>query len=317
MKKFGNYVKISNYILASFTFVYIFFFFFTTGEACARNDLNLLGPVNTVTSWMFFILGIVFFTVGTVMNLSLRKHFPDFYNTYRCLLWTATILLTLPLFVRSVKDYEYYHNEKFATWYSDHFVIDNTVYAILSTVLPIATQTASLVFGLLRSYENESKTKKGSLKQNSNFLNKAGSGAKDDSTLEDGSLDDSTDSEEDKSYKPGYFDPPIERFAFVSRKIRFNDDDSNSKSNMSRSIMGSQLIIKTRKKKRSAGTGNDGNSASDNSDNSDINFGSPNNMRGSIPRDNKQQNKRSRSLRGSCTGDKNLETPPYFPGSES
>ena len=47
--------------------------------------------------------------------------------------------------------------------------------------------------------------------------------------------------------------------------MKFNDEESRS--NLSRSILGSQLTMKKRKKKRSAGTGN---SVSDLSDNSEM-----------------------------------------------
>lgn len=79
MRKFGSYVKITNYVLATLTFVYIFFFLLFSGKACATNDLAYLGPINQVISIMFCLLAIIFLIVGTVMNLSLRKHFPEFY----------------------------------------------------------------------------------------------------------------------------------------------------------------------------------------------------------------------------------------------
>lgn len=109
---------------------------------------------------MFCFLGVVFFTVGLIMNVSLSKHFPEFYQKYKCLLWTATLLLTIPLFIRTAKDYIFYHNDAFAYWYDAHLSVTNTVFAIISIVLPIVTQTASLVFGYMRNMENKSKKPK-------------------------------------------------------------------------------------------------------------------------------------------------------------
>lgn len=224
---------------------------------------------------MFCFLGVVFFTVGLIMNVSLSKHFPEFYQKYKCLLWTATLLLTIPLFIRTAKDYMYYNNDEFANWYEAHLSVTNTVFAILTIVLPIVTQTASLVFGYMRNMENKSKkSKKDKEYKGKEWLLSPGNGGSGEgetqTPTENG--DDSLSSTSDSSnVKISYFDPPIERFAFVQKFGGKKDDDTASASNMSRSIAGSQLLMKKPKgrKKKSAGTGNDGNSASDMSDLSD------------------------------------------------
>ena len=162
MEKMKKCEKVFNIIGTCLTLVYALMFFFYTTRACLEKpDHFSLGPINNVATGMFVILGVTFFTVGVAMNLSLKWHFPNFYTQYRCLLWLATILLTCPLFIRAVKDHLYYHNEAFGVYFDDHFVIDNTVYALLSTVLPITTQTCSLIFGFMRQQENlKSKNKK-------------------------------------------------------------------------------------------------------------------------------------------------------------
>lgn len=134
-----NRQRLQNGILAIITLIYTIAFFYVTGEACALDDLSRLASVNSVTSIMFCFLGVVFFAVGVIMNISLSNHFPEFYSKYRCLLWTATLLLTIPLFIRTVKDYLYYHNDEFANWYENNLAYTNTLFAILSTVLPIIT----------------------------------------------------------------------------------------------------------------------------------------------------------------------------------
>jgi len=154
MKKMNLWVKIANFVLLLCAVTYFIFQWFLMTCACVTKDIeSYLQPINEVTSYMFCFLGIVFFTVGVIMNCSLSNYFPDFYENYKCLLWAATILLTCPLFIRSAKDYSFYHSESFANFYNTHFVIDNTVYALLSTVLPVVTQTSSLVFGIMRRIE--------------------------------------------------------------------------------------------------------------------------------------------------------------------
>ena len=152
MERMNKCEKIINIFFATATSAYVFMFTFYTTRACFK-DPNL-GPINNVGTAMFVILGVTFFSVGVAMNLSLKWHFPEFYKQYKCLLWLATILLTCPLFIRASKDFLYVHNDAFANYWDIHFVMDNTVYALLSTVLPIITQTCSLIFGFMRQQEN-------------------------------------------------------------------------------------------------------------------------------------------------------------------
>jgi len=60
-----------------------------------------LGVLSWVTSIAFFLLGIVFLWASVGMMNALKLNFKDFYNSYRKLLWTATIVQTAPLFMRT------------------------------------------------------------------------------------------------------------------------------------------------------------------------------------------------------------------------
>ena len=101
---------------------------------------------------MYGILGIAFFTAGISMNLALKRHFPIFYISHCCTLWTATILLTAPLFFRSSVDLLENISPSFESWYDSEegFIFNITGYVALSTYIPIITQMGSLVFGYLR-----------------------------------------------------------------------------------------------------------------------------------------------------------------------
>lgn len=138
----------------------------------------------------------------------------------------------------------------------------------------------------MRNMENKSKKSKKNQKfHEKEWLISKGGGSGEGQQKLDDTFDESQSSSSDASnVKIAYFDPPIERFAFVQKFGNKNIDDTNSQSNLSRSIAGSQLFMKKPKgkKKKSAGTGNDGNSASDMSDlsdNSDNRFAE----RGSFP----------------------------------
>lgn len=118
MEKTANYVKILNYILIFIASAYFIIFLFFVIRACVENPKTVaeisIGPINNIGTAMFVFLGVVFFIVGISMNLSLKWHFPEFYLQYRCLLWIATLMLTCPLFIRAIKDHEYWHNSNFA-----------------------------------------------------------------------------------------------------------------------------------------------------------------------------------------------------------
>ena len=113
----------------------------------------------------------------------------------------------------------------------------------------MCAQTASLVFGFLRNKEEKKDQKK---------VGGPGSGE---------AFDETVDSDSDESeIKVGYFDPPVERFAFVNKytKKRLRDDGTSELSNISRSIIDMNQFVKKKGGRKSAGTGNNG----DNSDNS-------------------------------------------------
>lgn len=74
-----NWVWVSNLVLSLVAGTYIFFFVYLTTAACLENNLEYLKPINEVTSYMFLFLGVIFFTVGVIMNVSLSKHFPEIY----------------------------------------------------------------------------------------------------------------------------------------------------------------------------------------------------------------------------------------------
>lgn len=139
MQRMNKYMKIVHIVLASVAFIYVSIFIVLTTIAVINDDLDYLSKMNTASSYMFCLLGTVFFTVGVIMNVSLARHFPDFYQKYSCLLWTATILLTVPLYIRTVKDWGYYHLTDFRAWFDKNFTVANTFYAVLSLVLPIVT----------------------------------------------------------------------------------------------------------------------------------------------------------------------------------
>jgi len=103
--------------------------------------------------WILFTaLGILFFTVGCMMIVRLKKYFRDFYKEFGCQLWTANVLLTLPLTFRAITDAAN-ESEKFqALYYKNWYTLSiyNMILFILATYIPMLTQISSLIFGFVR-----------------------------------------------------------------------------------------------------------------------------------------------------------------------
>ena len=50
----------------------------------------------------FTLLAFTLFITGLILLLQLKRNFPGLHRDYRCYLWAAVIVLSLPLFLRSV-----------------------------------------------------------------------------------------------------------------------------------------------------------------------------------------------------------------------
>jgi hypothetical protein len=141
------------------------------------------------------------------MIYNIRRYYPAFYFEYGRLVWIATICLTLPLFVRGLNSYLYGKKAKYYYWYRDNFAGVNTMYVILSSVLPVVTQMSTLIFGARQQY-------------NKKYNKKAYKTVRDSTTSEiSRSALDSSDDDGNTSYSintsretRNYFDPPLEKF---------------------------------------------------------------------------------------------------------
>jgi len=82
------------------------------------------------------------------MALSLRKYYPEFYQEYNKLIWIATFLLALPLFIRGINANLYAKPDgKYNKFYTNHFSIFNSAYIFFSTIVPVVAQMGTLIFG--------------------------------------------------------------------------------------------------------------------------------------------------------------------------
>lgn len=67
-------------------------------------EANTLNVLSWFTAISFLILGIVFLWASLAMIKALKANFSDFYETYSRMIWTATLVLTIPLPLRTIFD---------------------------------------------------------------------------------------------------------------------------------------------------------------------------------------------------------------------
>lgn len=89
------------------------------------------------------------------MALSLRKYYPDFYKEFGALIWVATALLALPLFMRALNSHLYAKDAKYTKFYMSHFAFVNSSYIFFSSIIPIMAQMASMIFGARHQYKKK------------------------------------------------------------------------------------------------------------------------------------------------------------------
>lgn len=92
-----------NLITASMIAVIVVYVFVQETRYCVTNGDTESGvELDNFIVVFFYLLGFEFLIVGIVMVLSIRRYFPEFYKDYGCLLVVASLLLSLPMFIRSL-----------------------------------------------------------------------------------------------------------------------------------------------------------------------------------------------------------------------
>lgn len=66
--------------------------------------IQIQRPLQRIFAIWFTILAISFLIAAILLLISLKTAYPDFYFEFRCLLWSTTLVMTLPLFFRAVFD---------------------------------------------------------------------------------------------------------------------------------------------------------------------------------------------------------------------
>ena len=90
---------------------------------------------------LFSALGLTFLFVGIIMNHQIKRYYRDFYAEYKCNLWTATMMLALPLLFRGIFDGMRAYSPWWSWWTATDFrtASYNLMFFVLSTYIPILT----------------------------------------------------------------------------------------------------------------------------------------------------------------------------------
>ena len=192
------------------------FYFYAYGcfgdfETFEDFDVEVLNPIKRATFTAFMLLAISYFTVGCILLSRLKKHFGKLHEQWAGHLWTALILLTVPLTLRGALDL--FHIERHLDRRGYQLAVYNVLFSLTTTFLPIIFQISSLVFGFIRR-------KQSSLVEDSSD-GRAETGDPETITLEESEADHFDDMLSEKS--GGYFDPPVENYRFVYLSQRERD----------------------------------------------------------------------------------------------
>ena len=90
-----------------------------------------------VTVFVFLSLGIGFLATGLLMINAIKNHFTEFYIKVGCILWAATLLLAIPMFLRGINWYLMLQSDNYAIAYDSHIAESNAIYCILTTIFPV------------------------------------------------------------------------------------------------------------------------------------------------------------------------------------
>lgn len=115
-----------------------------------------------VTLYLFIGLGFGFLVVGIWMVITVKKYFPPFYESAGSKLIGATLLLSIPMYLRGINWFCQINIDSYKQFYDEWIAYTNAIYAILTTILPVVAQMSSLIFGALKDQKDSSRKRQSS-----------------------------------------------------------------------------------------------------------------------------------------------------------
>ena len=84
-------------------------------------DDSVHQPLQLFTQTIFSILAVLFIVTGIILISKLKSNFPAFYKEFRCIMITASCLLTIPLTFRAIFDGIKLADSSFYDWVNDSY----------------------------------------------------------------------------------------------------------------------------------------------------------------------------------------------------
>lgn len=101
--------------------------------------------------YFFYLLGVEFLVVGSLMLFSIRKYFPGFYKDFGCYILVATLFLALPMIFRAIDTQVYRKGKRYYNYQRNHQSFTISISVLIGSVLPVLGQLGILVFGLKKN----------------------------------------------------------------------------------------------------------------------------------------------------------------------
>mgnify|MGYP003884432575 CR=1 FL=1 len=168
---------------------------------------------------MFIILAVIFFTVGCLMIFRLKRYYRDFYMEFGCQLWTANILMTIPLCFRALFDGLRFNEAWWGYWWGDYLnyyktATYNVGLFVFATYIPMLMQIFSLIFGFMRNKKVKLfRTYADNDNNDRQHRNRRHSSDEDNNNSDDEATS-QTFSTNTHTSDNSFFDPPIENYRF-------------------------------------------------------------------------------------------------------
>lgn len=126
-----------NKITIGLVFAYTFVIIFSSMMDLSAQPIKFRVITAIVTVFVFLSLGIGFLATGLLMIFAIKNHFTEFYIKVGCILWAATMLLAVPMFLRGINWYLILKSDNYANAYDKHIAESNAIYCILTTIFPV------------------------------------------------------------------------------------------------------------------------------------------------------------------------------------
>ena len=118
------------------------------------DDEFMFNVVELASGTLCIILGLAFAVSGFMNNRRLKKYFPDFFEEHKLMLITASIGLSMPVLLRGILNLARL-NDDFDNFIQEKEAMYDSMFFILTEMIPLSFQLSSLIFGYIRGKKDK------------------------------------------------------------------------------------------------------------------------------------------------------------------